>query len=42
VGNDKLDAEKKFGNLQVQAAEMNRKIRNIESDLTMLKEDLGI
>ena len=41
TANDKLDFEKKIGNLQVQAAESLRKCKNIEIELNGHKEDIS-
>lgn len=36
---EKLENEKKIGNLQIQTAENGRKMKNLEIDLNNLKED---
>lgn len=40
-GLEKLDSEKKIGNLQVQNAEIARKCKNLEMELGNLKEELS-
>ena len=37
MANEKLENEKKFGNLQIQAAELTRKTKNTDLDLNTFK-----
>lgn len=40
LANEKLENEKKFGNLQILTAELGRKTKNTEMELNTFKEDL--
>ena len=40
IGQEKLENEKKFGNLQIAVADVSRRIKNVEQETTISSEEI--